>query len=162
MLGCVYKNILGPWESRREAGTALWLKRFQKSTPRAMFRNISPTLHKPLYKWSYGLKSDVILSITVVMKVSFHIYARPQQKYNQGRLNSINPGPEWEIKCSRLLFSWSLIIWFPWNLVAKGNFWASNFASVCLWDHGFPWKNICFVLFRTPRTMVWGLLGVKV
>lgn len=159
MLGCVYKNILGPWESRREAG-ALWLKSFQKSMPRAMFRNISPTLHKPLYKWSYGLKSDVILSITVVMKVSSHIYARPQQKYNQGRLNSISPGPEWEIKCTRLLFSWSLIIWFPWNLVTKVGFWAS-ILQACVYEI-MAFLEKTYALFRSPRTMVWGLSGVKV
>lgn len=64
------KTISGPWESRRETGAALWLKRYQSSMPRAMFRisPFPPMFHKPFSKRSYGLKSDVILSIIVVMK----------------------------------------------------------------------------------------------
>lgn len=94
MLVCVYKNILGPWESRGEAGAALWLKRFQKGMPRAMFRNISPCSTNHYTSSPMALKVMSSYQLQWLRKLSSHIYARPQQKYNHGCLNSISPGPE--------------------------------------------------------------------
>lgn len=80
MLGCVYKNILGPWESRKEIGAALWLKHSRAACQDLCLEIFPPSSTNHYTSDLMAVKVMSSYQLPHLRKVSSHIHARPQQK----------------------------------------------------------------------------------
>lgn len=151
MLGCVCKIFWVP--GKAEGGRSCPLAEvLQSRMPRAMFRNISPKLYKPLYKRPYGRKSDVILSITPVTK--WVLIYMPDPNRNQVRAiwtKSVQALNE-KLKAPRNSFLHLLRFCFH-QTQWPGMIFEHVFCDMCLCDHSPMRKHIGLVLFRRYRRL---------